>query len=150
MVNLIEERASPSGADYQLVFGTPGYEPIPFNTGFLENADQVHVLVTIASLFFQPIPGLVREEAQAVVALALYAAGAEATLDAWQYQMLAKHVQTYLDTRREGGYCARSRWPQSPQEVWKGAGNWKMAKHVLEKAKARAELAGLIESPTSQ
>jgi hypothetical protein len=141
VVNLIEERASPSGADYKLVFGSPGHEPIPFNERFLENADQVHVLVTIAALFMQPLGALVREDAQAVVALALYAAGAEVALDEWQYTMLAKRVKNYLATRHaDRQYFSHSNFPQACQEDLRSAGNWAMVNHVLAKAKARFEL----------
>lgn len=111
--------------------GLPGFDPmgVGLPANFLEG-EPTHVCATIAMMALQPHAERVQSQPQALVALALYAAGVAVTLTTRQFRRIEKRVLRYMDTVGDVRYH--------------GTRNWDFADFVRQRAVERAKREKLI------
>jgi hypothetical protein len=109
-----------------------GYGPLGIGlpSDFDATAPKQTRLVTYAALFAHSTPRLTNQRSQAVVYLALYAAGARIALNKQQFRLLERRVKGYIEQVSSGHFA--------------GLAAGKHAHYVLNHARRRARKAGLI------
>ncbi len=116
------------GADFD---GQPGFDPmgVGLPSDFLEG-EPTHVCASIAMMVVQPHAERVQPQPQALVTLALYAAGAAVTLTTRQFRGIERRVLRYMDVVGDIKYH--------------GTRNWEFAHYVQQRAVERAKREKLI------
>jgi hypothetical protein len=111
--------------------GQPGFDPmgVGLPSDFLQG-EPTHVCATIAMMALQAHAERVQRQPQALVTLALYAAGVAVTLTTRQFRGIERRVLRYMDVVGDVQYH--------------GTQNWNFAHYVHERAVERAKREKLI------